>query len=138
MSKAQKSEEIEAILAERIGFATSKDGQYIMMECEGSDGEISRVAIPTLKIPAMAAVLFNEAQRAATRLPNEDVIKAAAEAFDNEGGTPILVSGMKLTADGSDLMVGLGFSVIRLSLGSEARQEIKRCVKAMRRKQEKE
>ena len=130
-------QQIEVMLAEKIGFASSKDGQYVMMECTGSDGEVSRVAIPTLKIPALAAVLFNEAQNAAMRLPNDQVVQAAAEALQNEGGAPLMVTGMKLTTDGSDLMMGLGFTVLRLNLCDEARKEIKRCVTAMRRKQEK-
>ncbi len=140
---AQKTEatddkqQVEVMLAEKIGFASSKDGQYVMMECTGSDGEVSRVAIPTLKIPALAAVLFNEAQNAAMRLPNDQVVQAAAEALQNEGGAPLMVTGMKLTTDGSDLMMGLGFTVLRLNLCDEARKEIKRCVTAMRRKQEK-
>lgn len=142
MSKVKEKQEkdkqeVEVMLAERVGFASSKDGQYVMMECTGSDGEVSRVAIPTLKIPALAAVLFNEAQNAAMRLPNEQVVQAAAEALKNEGGAPLMVTGMKLTADGSDLMMGLGFTVLRLNLCDEARKEIKRCVTALRRKQEK-
>ncbi len=142
MSKAKEKQEdgkqqLEVMLAEKVGFASSKDGQYVMMECTGSDGEISRVAIPTLKIPALAAVLFNEAQNAAMRLPNEQVVEAAAEALRDEGGAPLMVTGMKLTSDGSDLMMGLGFTVLRLNLCDEARKEIKRCVTALRRKQEK-
>lgn len=136
-TKASKKEQIEVMLAEKVGFASSRDGQFVMMECTGSEGEISRVAIPTLKIPSLAAVLFNEAQNAAMRLPNEEVVQAAAEALQNEGGTPLMVTGMKLTSDGSDLMMGLGFTVLRLNLCDEARKEIKRCVTAMRRKQEK-
>ncbi|MBQ4132418.1 MAG: hypothetical protein IJD04_01620 [Desulfovibrionaceae bacterium] len=131
----KKDNEVEIMVAEQVGFASSKDGQYILMECTGSDGELSRVAIPTLKIPSLASVLFAEAQNAAMRLPNEEVIRAAAEALQAEGGKPLLVSGMKLTQDSSDLLVGLGFTVMRLSLCDEARQEIKRCVKALRRKQ---
>ena len=142
MSKVKEKQEkdkqeVEVMLAERVGFASSKDGQYVMMECTGSDGEVSRVAIPTLKIPALAAVLFNEAQNAAMRLPNEQVVEAAAEALRDEGGAPLMVTGMKLTSDGSDLMMGLGFTVLRLNLCDEARKEIKRCVTALRRKQEK-
>ena len=128
-------EEFEVMIAEQVAFASSKDGQFVLMQCTGADGEVSRVAIPTLKIPAMAAILFNEAQSAAMRLPNEEVIQAAAEALQNEGGNPLLVTGMKLTQDSSDLLVGLGFTVMRLSLSDIARQEIKRCVKALRRKQ---
>lgn len=135
MSKTKEKEKLEIMVADKIGFASSKDGQFVLMECTGSEGELSRVAIPTLKIPALATVLFNEAQNAAMRLPNEQVIQAAAEALQNEGGAPLKVTGMKLTQDSSDLLVGLGFTVMRLSLGDEARQEIKRCVKALRRKQ---
>ena len=136
MSDAGKNDqEIEIMVAEQVGFAASRDGQYILMECTGSEGEVSRVAIPTLKVPSLASVLFAEAQNAAMRLPNEEVIQAAAEALQAEGGKPLLVSGMKLTQDCADLLVGLGFTVMRLSLCDEARQEIKRCVKALRRKQ---
>jgi len=135
VSKEKTNDELEVMIAEQVGFASSKDGQYVLMECTGDDGEKSRVAIPTLKIPSIASILFNEAQAAAMRLPNEEVIAAAAEAFQAEGGTPLMVTGMKLTQDGSDLMMGLGFTVMRLSLCDEARQEIKRCVKALRRKQ---
>lgn len=135
MSNNKNDNEIEIMVAEQVGFASSKDGQFVLMECTGSDGEISRVAIPTLKIPSLASVLFSEAQNAAMRLPNAEVIQAAAEALQAEGGKPLLVTGMKLTQDSSDLLVGLGFTVMRLSLSNEARQEIKRCVKAIRRKQ---
>lgn len=135
MSKEKKNEELEVLIADQVGFASSKDGRYVLMECAGSDGEISRVAIPTLKIPSIATVLFNEAQNAAMRLPNEEVVQAAAEALQKEGETPLMVTGMKLTQDSSDLLMGLGFTVMRLSLCDEARQEIKRCVKALRRKQ---
>lgn len=135
MSNTKKEEKIELIVAEKIGFASSKDGKFVMMECTGSDGELSRVAIPTLEIPSMATVLFNEAQNAALRLPTEQVVQAVSKALENEGGTPLKVTGMKLTQDSSDLLVGLGFTVMRLSLCDEARREIKRCVKALHRKQ---
>ncbi len=135
VSKEKKNEELEILVADKVGFASSKDGRYVLMECAGSDGEISRVAIPTLKIPSIASVFFNEAQNAAMRLPNEEVVQAAAEALQKEGETPLMVTGMKLTQDSSDLLMGLGFTVMRLSLCDEARQEIKRCVKALRRKQ---
>lgn len=136
MAKPKKTDEFEVFMADKAGFASSKDGNYVLIDCEDANGEHVRVALPTLRIPAIAAVMFKEAQSAAMRLPNETVIEAAAEALQAEGGEPLMVTGMKLTTDGSDLMVGLGFTVLRLKLCTEARQEIKRCVKAMRRKDE--
>ena len=90
-----------------------------------SNKEIADVVIPTLEVPTIASGLVIMAQKAARRLPRDEV--AANVAGPRKQLVPFFpaVQNVFITTDGSTLVVDVGCGAINFKLTPEAVEALK-------------
>ena len=99
--------------------------EWVGMHVTGPEGEAVLV-MPTLKAVAIASSYLATAQIEGMQLPREKVQEALEGQMEKPTAAPIIAAGLKVSDNGEELHINVGFGVMRFVLTGAAREEAKK------------